>query len=150
MKRPTDNDQTLNIIFNVHIEQDQADKITLVNSILQLEAFSSTFELQSIMHIFQEIYLIIRKCMFLLQDSVEAVAIDDVISLFVVYEDATFILMFFDRFETLCKQDNVYTCTHVCQKTSLVAIEDINNCILITVFPRIFFWKQCLKTLKFF
>jgi hypothetical protein len=35
---------------------------------------------------------------FLLQDPVEAVAIDLVIGLFVVYEDATFILMFLEIF----------------------------------------------------
>jgi hypothetical protein len=67
-----------------------------VNSILQVEALASTSKVQSIMHTLQEIHLIIGKYAFLLQDPVEAVAIDRVISRFVVYEGATFILMFIE------------------------------------------------------
>ncbi len=64
--------------------------------------------------------------MFLLQDPVEAVAIDRVVSRLVVYKDTTFILMFLEWFETLRKQENVYACTHAFHKTSLIAVEDIN------------------------
>ncbi len=53
-------------------------------------------------------------------------AIDRVIGRLVVYENATFILMFLDLFETLREKENVYACTHACHKTSLVVVEDIN------------------------
>ncbi len=46
------------------------------------------------MHALQETHFFIRKYVFLLQDPVEAVAIDRVIGRLVVYKDATFILMF--------------------------------------------------------
>jgi hypothetical protein len=67
-----------------------------VNSILQVEALTSTAEVQSIVYALQEIHLVIRKYLFLLQDPVEAVAIDRVIGRFVVYEDATFTLPFLE------------------------------------------------------
>jgi hypothetical protein len=85
-----------NDIFHVHIEQGRTDRRTLVNSILQVEALTSTSKVQSIMHALQEIHLVVGKYVFLLQDPVEAVAIDCVIGRFVVYEDATFILMFIE------------------------------------------------------
>jgi hypothetical protein len=44
----------------------------------------------------QEIHLVIGKYLFLLLDPVEAVAIDRFVGRFVVYEDATFILMFIE------------------------------------------------------
>ncbi len=50
-----------------------------MNSILQVEALTSTPKVQSIMHALQEIHLVIGKYVFLLQDPVEAVAIDRVI-----------------------------------------------------------------------
>jgi hypothetical protein len=67
-----------------------------VNSVLQVEALTSTPKVQSIVHALQEIHLVVRKYMFLLQDRVEAVAIDRVTSRFVVYEDAKLFLMFFE------------------------------------------------------
>ncbi len=85
-----------NDIFHVHIEQGRTDRRTLVNSILQVEALASTPEVQSIMHALQEIHLVVGKYVFLLQDPVEAVAIDRVVGRFVVYEDATFTLPFLE------------------------------------------------------
>ena len=82
------------------------------------------------MHALQEIHLVVGKYVFLLQDPVEAVAIDRVIGRFVIYEDATFILMFIEWFETLCKQENVYACTHACHKPSLVAVEASGEIVL--------------------
>jgi hypothetical protein len=41
-----------NIIFHVDIEQGRTDRRTLVNSILQVEALTSTPRVQSIMHAF--------------------------------------------------------------------------------------------------
>jgi hypothetical protein len=67
-----------------------------VDSILQVKALSSTPKVQSIMHALQEIHLVVGKYVFLLQDAVEAVAFDRVIGRFVVYKDATFILMFIE------------------------------------------------------
>ncbi len=67
-----------------------------MNSVLQVEALTSTPKVQSIVHALQEIHLVVRKYMFLLQDRVEAVAIDRVTSRFVVYEDAKLFLMFFE------------------------------------------------------
>jgi hypothetical protein len=55
-----------------------------------------TAEVQGIMQTLQEIHLAIRKYMFILQDLVEAVAIDCVVGRFVVYENVTFILMFLE------------------------------------------------------
>jgi hypothetical protein len=46
------------------------------------------------MYVLQEIHLIVREYVFLLQDTLEAAAIDRVISRFVVYKDEPFILMF--------------------------------------------------------
>jgi hypothetical protein len=85
-----------NDIFHVHIEQGRTDRRTLMNTILQVEALSSTPKVQSIMHALQEIHLVVGKCMFLLQDPAEAVAIDRVIGRFAVYENATFILIFLE------------------------------------------------------
>ncbi len=59
MDRHIDTDQSLNIIFHVHIEQGQTDRRTLVNSILQVEALASTPKVQSIMHALQEIHLVV-------------------------------------------------------------------------------------------
>jgi hypothetical protein len=67
-----------------------------VNSILQVEALNSTPKLQSTVYILQEIHLFVGKYAFLLQDLVEAVVIDRAISRFVVYEEATFILIFLE------------------------------------------------------
>jgi hypothetical protein len=50
MRRHTDTGHALNIIFHVHIEQDRIDKRTLVNSILQVEALTSTPKVQSIVY----------------------------------------------------------------------------------------------------
>jgi hypothetical protein len=58
-------------------------------------------------HALQEIHLIIGKYVFLLQDLVETVAIDCVISRLVVYKDATFILIFLDSSQTLGEHENV-------------------------------------------
>jgi hypothetical protein len=44
----------------------------------------------------QEIHLVVGKYAFLLQDPVEAVAIDHAIGRLVVYERATFILLFIE------------------------------------------------------
>lgn len=85
-----------NDIFHVHIEQGRTDRRALVNSILQVEALASTPKVQSIMHALQEIHLVVGKYVFLLQDPVEAVAIDRVIGRFVVYENATFPLPFLE------------------------------------------------------
>ncbi len=85
-----------NYIFHVNIEQDQTDGRNLVYSILQLEALSSTAEVQSIMHALQEIHLVNRNYMFILHNPVETVEVDRVIGRFVVYKDATFILMFLE------------------------------------------------------
>jgi hypothetical protein len=52
---------------------------TLVDSILQIEALTSTSKEQSVMHALQEIPLVVRYYAFLFQDPVEAVAIDRVI-----------------------------------------------------------------------
>jgi hypothetical protein len=93
MGRHTDTGRALNIILNIHIEQGRTDRRVLVNSILQVEALASTLKVKSIMHALQKIQFVIGKYVFLLQDPVEAVAIDCVIDQFVVYEDATFILM---------------------------------------------------------
>ncbi len=68
--------------------------------------------------------------MFFLQDSVEAVAIDCVVGRFVIYEDAAFILIFIEWFETLYKQENVYAFTHASHKTSFIAVEDISYIFL--------------------
>jgi hypothetical protein len=83
-----------NDIFHVHIEQGQTDRRILVNSILQVESLSSTAEVQSIVQALQEIHLVVGKYVFLLEDPVEAVAIDLFIGRFVIYEDTTFILKF--------------------------------------------------------
>jgi hypothetical protein len=66
-------------------------------------------------------HLIVWKYIFLLQVEA-AVAIDRVAGRFVVYEKATLILMFLERFDTLSKQKNVYACTHACLKISLVTV----------------------------
>jgi hypothetical protein len=58
------------------------------------------------------------------------VAIDRFVGRFVVYEDATFILMFIEWFEMFCKQENVYACTHACHKTSLIAVEASGEIVL--------------------
>ncbi len=96
MGRHTVTGHALNIIFHVYIEQGRTDQRTLVNSILQVEALTSTPKVQSIMHALQEIHFVVGKYVFLLQDRVEAVAIDRVIGRFVVYENDTFILMFIE------------------------------------------------------
>jgi hypothetical protein len=96
MGKHSDTDHTLHIIFHAHIEQGQTDRRTLLNSILQVEALTSTSKVQSIMHTLQEIHLVVGKYVFLLQDPVEAVAIDRVVGRLVVYENATFILMFIE------------------------------------------------------
>ncbi len=57
-------------------------------------------------------------------------AIDRVIGRFVVYENATFILPFLEGFETLCKQENVYACSHACHKTSLIVVEASGEIVL--------------------
>jgi len=93
-----------------------------VNSILQVEAFASTAKVQGIMHALQEIHLIIGKYSLLLQDPVEAVAIDRVVSRLVVYKNATLTLLLLERSESLSEQENVYACAHACHKTSLVAV----------------------------
>jgi hypothetical protein len=91
-----DTGQSLKIIFHVHIEQGRTDLRTLVNSIFQVEALASTPKVQSIMHALQEIHLVVGKYLFLLQDPVEAVAIDCIVGRLVVYENATLILMFIE------------------------------------------------------
>jgi hypothetical protein len=96
MGRHVDTGHELIIIFYVHIEQGRTDKRTLVNFILQVEEITSTAEVQSIMHALQEIHLVIGRYVFILQDPVEAVMIDDVVGQFLVYEDAIFILMFLE------------------------------------------------------
>ncbi len=48
------------------------------------------------MHALQEIHLVIGKYVFLLEDPVEAVVIDRAIGRLVVYENATFNLMFLE------------------------------------------------------
>jgi hypothetical protein len=55
-----------NDIFHVHIDQDWTDRRTVVNSILQVEALTSTAEVQSIMYALQEIHLVIGKNILLL------------------------------------------------------------------------------------
>ncbi len=92
----TSTSHPFNEIFHVHIEQGRTDRRTLANSILQVEALASTPKVQSIMHALQEIHLVVGKYVLLLQDSVEAVAIDRVIGRLVVYENAKFILMFLE------------------------------------------------------
>jgi hypothetical protein len=92
MGRHTDTGHALYIIFHVHIQKCWTDRKTLVDSIFQVEALTSTAEVQSIMHFFQEIHLIIRKYLFILQDLVETVAIDRVIGRFLVCYDSKFIL----------------------------------------------------------
>ncbi len=67
-----------------------------MSSILPVEMLTFTAEVQGIMQTLQEIHLAIRKYMFILQDLVEAVAIDCVVGRFVVYENVTFILMFLE------------------------------------------------------
>jgi hypothetical protein len=79
MGRHIDIGDALKIIFHVDIKQGQSDRRTLVNSILQVEALSSTVQVQSIMHALEEIQLVIGKYLFLDQDPVEAVAIDRII-----------------------------------------------------------------------
>jgi hypothetical protein len=96
MGRRIDTVITFHIIFHVHIEQGRTDRRTLVNSILQVEVLASTPKVQSIMHAVQEIHLVIGKYAFLLQDPVEAVAIDCVVGRLVVHENATFILIFIE------------------------------------------------------
>jgi hypothetical protein len=92
----TSTGHSFNDIFHVDIEQGRTDRRTLVNSILQVEALASTSEVQSIMHALHEIHLVVGKYIFLLQDPVEAVAIDRVVGRLVVYEDATFSLPFLE------------------------------------------------------
>jgi hypothetical protein len=48
------------------------------------------------MHVLQEIHLVIGKYAFLLQDPVEAVAIDRVLGRLVVYENAAFTMPFLE------------------------------------------------------
>jgi hypothetical protein len=93
-------------------EQGRTGRRALVNSILQVEAFASTAKVQGNMHALQEIHLIIGQYLILFQDPVEAVAIDRVISRFVVYKDATLTLLFLERSQTLREQENVYACAH--------------------------------------
>ncbi len=93
-----------------------------MNSILQVEALTSTSKVQSIMHALQKIHFVVGKYAFLLQDPVKAVAIDRAIGRLVVYKDATFVLIFIELFEMLREQENVYACTHAYHKTSLVAV----------------------------
>ncbi len=52
MRRHTDTDHALHIIFHVHIEQGRTYRRTLLNPILQVEALSSTAEVQSIVRAF--------------------------------------------------------------------------------------------------
>jgi hypothetical protein len=80
-----DTGHTLHIIFHIHIEQGLTNRRNLVNVILRVEELTSTAEVLSIVHALQEIYLVFRKYLFFLQDSVEAVAIDSFIGSFVVY-----------------------------------------------------------------
>jgi hypothetical protein len=96
MERHTDTGHTLHIIFHVHIEQGWTDRRTLVNSILQVEALASTPKVRSIMSASYKFHLVLGKFVFLLQDPVEAVAIDRVVGQLVVYEDASFVLMFLE------------------------------------------------------
>jgi hypothetical protein len=91
MLRHSDTGIALHIIFHVRIEQGWSDRRALVDSILELEALSSTAEVQRIVHALNEIHLAVAKYMFLLQDPVEAVAIGRVLGRFVVYEDSRFI-----------------------------------------------------------
>ncbi len=51
-----------------------------MNSILQVEAFTSTEEVQSMVDALQEIHLVVGKYVFLLKYPVEAAAIDRIIS----------------------------------------------------------------------
>jgi hypothetical protein len=118
MGRHKDTGHALNIIFPEQIEQGRTDRRTLVNSILQVEDLTSTPKVQSMTHALQEIHFVVGKFTFLLQDQVEAVAIDRIIGGFIVCENAKFILMFLDLFGSLCKQENVYACNHTCHKTS--------------------------------
>jgi hypothetical protein len=70
-------DHTLHIILNIHIEQVWIDRRTLVNSILQVEALTSTTEVQCLLNaLYNKLYQKIGKDIFLLQDLVEAVVID--------------------------------------------------------------------------
>jgi hypothetical protein len=64
--------------------------------------------------------------MFLLKDTLEVVAIDRFKDRFVVHEDAKFILILLEKFETFHKQDNFHPCAHTCHKISLLAVEDIH------------------------
>jgi hypothetical protein len=50
-----------------------------VNSILQVEALTSTPKVQSIVHALQEIHLVVRKYVFFFHDPVETVEIDRVV-----------------------------------------------------------------------
>jgi hypothetical protein len=50
MERYTDTGHALSIILHVHIEQGQTDRRTLVKSILQVKALTSTPKVQSIVY----------------------------------------------------------------------------------------------------
>ncbi len=66
-----------------------------MNSILQVEALTSTPKVQSIVHALQEIHLVVRKYVFFFHDPVETVEIDRVVGWLVVYKDPGFFLKFF-------------------------------------------------------
>jgi hypothetical protein len=50
MRRHTDTDHALHIIFHLHIEQGWSDRRILLNSIFHVEALASTPKVQSIVH----------------------------------------------------------------------------------------------------
>jgi hypothetical protein len=96
MVRHIDTVISFHIIFHLHTEEGRTDRRILVKSILQIEALTSTSKVQSIMHTLQKIHLVVRKYVFFLQDPVEAVTIDPVIGRLLVYEEATFVLVFLE------------------------------------------------------
>ncbi len=90
-----------NNIFHLDIEHGRNDRRTLVNSILQVEAWFSRAKVQSTMYALQKIHLVVGHYVFLFQDPIEVVVIDRAIGRFVVYEDVKFTFPLLEWFETL-------------------------------------------------